>query len=316
MDKKNIIDRFVDIETNIKHKIITRKYTEINNIFGDKNKAYPFKDCLIDYNYMQIMNLIYSKNLLFRIYNYYIEEIANLIYDIRPDASLEEVMYIYVYLLFNGYLSKDNNFNFLFPDKEFNMKMSLSAIYGQGVCRNVGDLLSDIYSMYGVENYGIITDRSTYKTEPMESWDKFAKLLNNEMVNFIEVANEYYKDHKPTTGDHYELLVKDGKWKVFDPSNIAIYNISTKDNGYDALHYLKLWSLYAQGECSIKKVTKFYNFLKNKYLYLYNCKDKIILQKDCYENCEKEKQKIKKFHNNNYCYIDKLSIAVDCLQKK
>jgi len=312
---KTIVDKFVAVETNIKHKIITRKYSEINNIFGKENRALSFKACLSDYNYIQIMNLFFKRNIILKIYDYYIEEIANLIYDIRPDATLEEVMYIYTYLLFNGYLSKDNTFNFTFPEKEFSLKMGLSAIYGTGVCRNVGDLLSDIYSMYGVENYGIITDRSTYKTQPMESWNKFAKLLNKNIEEFIEECNEYYKDHEPITGDHYELLVKDGKWKIFDPSNIAIYNISTKDNGYDALHYLKLWSLYAQGKCDINQIVKFYNFFKNKYLYLYNCKDKLLVQKDCYQNCEKEKQKIKEFHNKNYCYIDKISTALEYTKK-
>ena len=316
MEKKNIINKFVDIETSIKHKILVRKYPEIDNIFGDKNRALAFDVSLHDYNCYQIMHLMFDHNVILKVYDYYIEEIANLIYDIRPDASIEEVMYIYVYLLFNGYLSKDNTFKFSFPEREFNMKMSLSAIYGQGVCRNVSDLFSDILSMYGVKNYGIITDRSTYKTPTMESWDKFAKLINNDMESFIEEAEEYYKDHKPTTGDHYELLVKDGKWKIFDPNNIAIYNISTKDNGYDALHYLKLWSLYSQYECDLNQVIKFYNFFKNKYLYLYNCKDKILLQKDCYENCEKEKKKIKKFHNINYCYIDKLSTALEYTKKK
>ena len=56
------------------------------------------------------------------------------------------------------------------------------------------------------------------------------------------------------------------------------------------------------GEFNIKDTIKMYNLFKDKYLSIIN---QVEIEKICYNLCDKNKSKIKQFHNDN---LDKIEI--------
>lgn len=308
------IDKIIKVDTNIKHKIITRKYREVINIFGKNNNAPELLESISSYNYYQYTDFSFALTCgsAEELYDKYVDNIAEFIYDLKKNPSVDEIMYIYCYLLFNGYLSLNNKFRFIFPELELSTRMGLSAIWGQGVCRNVSDLLCKILDVYCIENYRVVTDRGTYNSEDFDVIKEYINTMFNSEDDklFNQQLNNYIEEHDIETMNHCEILTKDDKWRLLDPSNAITYKIIKHNNGYNVSHYIKYHSLYTYGVCNMKRTIELYNYFKDKYLLADNSKENKLIQKECFNICEKNKQKIKKFHMDNYDYIKQLSGAI------
>jgi hypothetical protein len=273
----------------------------------DDNLSYIESICLSDYNKEcnKIFNEKYST--LENCYQILLYNLALLITNIKEDVTLDEIEYIFCYILFNGYLSKDNKFTFDEPINEIKFKRSLSIFKGQGVCRNICILLSDLLKTYEIENYGIITDISTHKRQPLFLNDEFAELIgyDDDIVN--ENIRQLENNTNMLSGNHFELLVHDNGWYLLDPTNVAFYKILRRKNNYPTSYFFKYWYLFTYGELSVDECMNIYRKLKDKYLYRGNPDMVYDKQDACYELCEKNKEKILEFNNNNKQYIDLLS---------
>ncbi len=276
--------------------IIKKLNPEIDKIFSNKYSL-SFEQSYNSYKYMKSLNTQYDKKCkeIENIYQDILYELGILISDLKFNPSIFEIMYIFSYIYYNGYLSIDNKFEFNYPDKELIFKKSFSIFTGQGVCRNIGDMFCNLLEIYNVYSFGIITDRKNFESESYKLPKVYEEILKPQ-IQIDNINNNTY------TGNHYEVLVYYNNWYLLDPSSICSYNIIDSKNEYNLLKYLRFWSLLAMGEFNIKDTIKMYNLFKDKYLSII---DQIEIEKTCFNLCEKNKSKIKQFHNDN---LDKIEI--------
>lgn len=280
--------------------IIKKLNPDIDKVFGNKYSL-SFKQSYSSYKYMKSLNNQYNRHCkeVEDIYQDILYELGVLISDIKFNPSIFEIMYIFSYIYYNGYLSIDNKFEFNYPNKELIFKKAFSIFTGKGVCRNIGEMFSDLLEIYNVYSFGIITDRETFESEEYKLPKAYEKILNPQIqINNINTKNT-------STGNHYEVLVYYNAWYLLDPSCICSYNIINEENEYDALKYLRFWSLLAMGEFNIKDTIKMYNLFKDKYLSII---EQVEIEKTCFNLCDKNKSKIKQFHIDN---LDKIEILSD-----
>lgn len=282
--------------------IIKKLNPDIDKIFNNNKYSLEFKNAYNSYKYMKSLNKQYDKNCkeVEDIYQDILYELGVLISDLKFNPSIFEIMYIFSYIYYNGYLSIDNKFEFNYPDKELIFKKAFSIFTGFGVCRNVGDMFSDLLEIYNVYSFGIITDRETFKSEEYKLPKSYEELIKPQIQ--IENSNN---NRNTSTGNHYEILAYYNNWYLLDPSCICSYTITNNENEYDALKYLRFWSLLAMGEFNIKDTIKIYNLFKDKYLSII---EQVEIEKTCFNLCDKNKSKIKQFHNNN---LDKIEILAN-----
>lgn len=277
--------------------IIKKLNPDIDKIFSNKYSL-SFNQSYNSYKYMKSLNKQYDKHCreVEDIYQDILYELGVLISDIKFNPSIFEIMYIFSYIYYNGYLSIDNKFEFNYPEKELIFKKAFSIFTGFGVCRNVGDMFSDLLEIFNIYSFGIITDRENFESESYELPKVYEDILKPQIqIDNTNTKNTY-------TGNHYEVLTYYNSWYLLDPSCICSYNITNKKNNYDTLKYLRFWSLLAMGEFNIKDTIKMYNLFKDKYLSIIN---QVEIEKTCYNLCDKNKSKIKQFHNDN---LDKIEI--------
>lgn len=288
---------------NKKQNIQLSKNKDIKKIFDIKKGSLDFSTC--DYTRIQLKHSmllynIYNKDIEYA-YHYILNQIASLIKEIKPNPTLPEILYIYTYLLYNGYLSYDNKFTFTFPNKELEIRKGFSVFSGKAVCRNMASLLSDILSYLDINNFGIITYRTDENTETKNSVDEnLYNIYNESSSNFDEeLQNRHRNVDELFTGNHFEVIAEvNNKLYILDPSSLRIYQIVEKNTGYPVLDNLRLWYLYCSGEQTLKFTSSIYHLLKNKHVKLCNCDHIIKIQKACYDTCEKNKQKILKFRKD------------------
>ena len=280
--------------------IIKKLNPDIDKVFGNKYSL-SFKQSYSSYKYMKSLNNQYNRHCkeVEDIYQDILYELGVLISDIKFNPSIFEIMYIFSYIYYNGYLSIDNKFEFNYPNKELIFKKAFSIFTGKGVCRNIGEMFSDLLEIYNVYSFGIITDRETFESEEYKLPKAYEKILNPQIqINNINTKNT-------STGNHYEVLTYYNAWYLLDPSCICSYNILNEENEYNTLKYLRFWSLLAMGEFNIKDTIKMYNLFKDKYLSII---EQVEIEKTCFNLCDKNKSKIKQFHIDN---LDKIKILSD-----
>lgn len=287
------LELYKDIKK-LKFKYYLSKYPEIKNIFGRRNKALTFLECDSSYNGYQRLFKEFNKHckLLNEVHDELSFGIAKLINDIIEGPTVEEIMYIYSYLVYNGYLSMDNNFKFTIADKEIPGKMQLSVYTGKSVCRNVGRLLVDVLNNFNVLSFGVITDRENTNGEDYALYVDYYDYVSKDDEEFNELYKKIVTKKDILTGSHYEVVANyNKKWLLLDPSSIVLYDINKQENEYPALDFIKSWSLYAYGEHDLKDTAKLYNFFSKRYLHVRKNQENINTQEKCLKLC-KEKQDI------------------------
>ena len=306
------IELYKDIKK-LKFKYYLSKYPEIKNIFGRRNKALTFLES--DCSYKGYQRLFREFNSHCKILNQVQDElvfgIAKLINDIADGATVEEIMYIYSYLVYNGYLSMDNNFKFTIADKEIPGKMQLSVYTGKSVCRNLGRLLVDVLNNFNVLSFGIITDRENTDGDNYTLYLDYYDYMKKDEDEFEELYKNIVTNKDLLTGNHYEVVTyHNGKWRLLDPSSIVLYDINKKENKYPALDFVKPWSLYAYGEHDIEDTVKLYRFFSNRYLHVKNDQNNLDTQEKCLKLCKQKQYLIDDFTKKYSNHINLLGTVV------
>ena len=303
---------------NLKFNYTLKKYPEIDNIFGEKNHALTFIQCDFSNDYHKKNNSEYNKYCkpINVFYDDFILGLHNLINSLIENPTKDEIMYIFGYLYYNGYLSIDNNFKFMVPEHELIAKKSFSIFTGEGVCRNIADMFIDLLNIFEIKSFGIITDHDTYASEPVFLSQKYEDLVTRDEEEFNIYYENEIKDKVINTGSHFEVITMDNKWQIYDPTSLCAYDISKKENEYPCLNTLKLWSLYSMGTHTIKQTTQIHNIFKTKYLHLHKGSKYLDMQEKCYDICEKNKKKIKQFHERYYEHINILNESMKELKRQ
>lgn len=300
MKKININDKLFNIIANQKYLLAQKKYPELNHIFNVTNDDLSFIESNCAHQYLKKCKSQFQRRWKYieQTYRNYVYEVALLINKIKYNPNIEEIMYIYAYLYYNGYLSINNEFQFSVPYYELEFRKGLSVLTGQSLCRNIGSMFQDLLEMFDFENYGIITDRAKYKSETNQLIREYYELFTKDLLT-IEHESIDTEDNEIKRGNHYEVIVYDKEWHLLDPTAICMYNFTGYNTNYPALNYLCLWSLYATGEHSLKETINLYNLFKDKYIQLCQTEKTFSTQKECYKRCEKNKKKILTFYNKN-----------------
>lgn len=320
MNKLKIKNKLFYMEYGIKYKLAKIKYPEIESICSGKKYSPSFLECAAAHDYLKKCIKEYNKNCgqIEEIYQDVLYELARLINNLKYNPNILEILYYYSYIYYNGYLSVNNEFKFDMPTHEIEFKKSLSVFNGQGVCRNVGDLFSDLLHIFDIYSFGIITDRQTFESEEFLLNNEFYTLAHGftpEFEHTFEDMLSKTENGTGSTGNHFEVIafIKGEGWRLLDPSAIAAYKITKKETQYPSNMYLRYWQLFANGEHSLKETVELVNILKETYLKVYSSKKVMELQDKCIETCEKNKTKIKTFHNKMYENITALS---NCIPEK
>lgn len=320
MKKIKLIDKAKIILLKSSCKIDRLFHKEIASIFDNLDS--------IDYPSCKFANYIYTKQ--YRLYaknGSYIEgayqdilyKLCNLIQEIKPNPSLEEILYIFVYIVRNGYLSINNNLTFAYPKHELDTRKGLSIVTGESRCTNLSNMLVDLLYYFNINSTPIMTDRITYKYETAQIIEDFYNLLYADDSNDDVMQTFYQRAEKnnisPQLGNHSEVLILSKPFLIIDPTSMMISKVTTNTNSsYPALNYVRLWSLYAEGLYSLNFVCSMHQILKTKSLKIVKNKKIIQMQQDCFDTCEKNKDKIKQFHktiNKNIIFLNEQLKSLD-----
>ena len=96
-----------------------------------------------------------------------------------------EIYILFNYLLYSGYLSKDKTFEFNNNLKDIDGIISTNIINGNGVCRHISSMLSDILKDRNIENYkiGVYCESFDYNFKINEIEEK--KYDKEELIEYI-----------------------------------------------------------------------------------------------------------------------------------
>ena len=208
-----------------------------------------------------------------------------------------ELYLLYTYMYSRGYLSYNKSFSFgSTPD--IISRMGSSVINGQGVCRHISSLFTDILNYD--QNNGIKA-----ATIGVYAYDNDEDCDNSELVSKSIDGNIFLKPIYKTVGNHAITVCEyQGKIYAFDPTNetnlkvIDEKNIVFRGSGLDC-KYLNTIINYLQ-----KSSREMIKILKNRNFYILSEDDLKMLDKfaDIVEN---KKDVFEKFYeDNNDIYKD------------
>lgn len=123
-----------------------------------------------------------------------------------------EVYTMFNHLLYNGYLSVNKKFEYYKKENDIDSKLGVNIITGQGVCRHISSLLTDILNDYGIEACNLIVYISKEKEISLKD-KKFLEILKI-LPNYIqEKQAEMYGNHA------ISCAFKDDKSYYLDSTN-------------------------------------------------------------------------------------------------
>lgn len=105
-----------------------------------------------------------------------------------------EIYTMFNHLLYNGYLSVNKKFEYYKKENDIDSKLGVNIITGQGVCRHISSLLTDILNDYGIEAYNLIVYISKEKEISLKGNDVIE--LVKKLINTIQEKRfEIYGNH-------------------------------------------------------------------------------------------------------------------------
>ena len=285
-----------------KCKIDRMRYKEIPEIF-DLGGKIRYEDCYAIHldNRSKIDIYLTACSQIELGYQEMLAKCAELIKSIKPNPTLEEILYIYIYLYRKGYLSATNDFKFDFNTNEVEIRNGLTVTTGKAVCRNIATMFSDLLLHFNTFSFGVTTDGLAESRETIMLSEELMKLKNdgtddNEYnKNFNERSQKVgIDDH--ITGNHVEVLAQSNdEWYLLDPSAFSISQIIDTDNGHPMRDVFRPWSLLAYGYYNTGDVIEVYRQFRDKYIKQLSDKRNIHLQQDMYYLCEDSKIELDSF---------------------
>lgn len=157
------------------------------------------------------------------------KDVVNNIAQLLKKFNLKDPVSIfaaYMYMYRSGYLSHNKCFEYSINMKDFSCLNGLDVVRGEGVCRSIGSLLTDIYKEMGLDSHNLLVrvrkdsfdgleELCGVPINKTEKGNNFAKIVGN-LTSVLPLANHLITDVQ------YE-----GKNYILDPTN-DIYLYSEK----------------------------------------------------------------------------------------
>ena len=236
---------------------------------------------------------------------------------------------MFYYLLYEGYLSKDKDFQFSNKQaRDIDYIYGANVITGQGVCRHISTMFTDILNDYGIQsnnlvvyfrNYDVnvkinIIDKPKYTKEELINYAR-THIEDEEKYNLVmkvieRLVDEYNKSIEISLEKVYEkklfksFLVnhmisyafQDGKSYFLDPTNKSIYRMSKSNNHilYDDEYELKISPIN-----SILRLSRYSNnCLINQYPSVSKEEEKMLIE-ETVKLCNKNIDIFENFYSEN-----------------
>lgn len=259
-----------------------------------------------------------------------------------------EISSMFNYLLYKGYLSVNKEFEFSDNKKEraFNSLRGVNVISGQGVCRHISAMLTDILNEDGIESsqlgvycrlYSInieILEQPKYTKEELVNWvrthipdDETYKALMtliDELVDKrnqnIEIVPEMIEDKnilKRKVGNHaISFAFKDGFGYFLDPTIGAFYRMSESDKDVlysddgDEFPIRLTSSIVLDGSKDYLKVKK---ILAGSFSTVSKEEEQVMV-KETLDKCKNNEDVFEQFYTENSELYDDISNKQLCLK--
>ena len=243
------------------------------------------------------------------------------------------------YLLYKGYLSKNNEFQFSkIRLKDINCLYGTYVFTGQAFCRHISTMLTDILNDYGIQsntlcvhyrdydiNYKIkILETPKYTKEELVNYAKthindekkydlvleiIEKLLEENQNIEISLEKVYEKNlFKKIIGSHMiSYAFKDEKSYFLDPTNNTIFRISESDEKilYDGEYEIEI--------CPINSVFRSSRYSTNRLINQYpnvSKEEEKMMIEETMKLCNENTDIFEKFYTENADLYDEISSKV------
>ena len=250
-----------------------------------------------------------------------------------------QICTMFSYLLYEGYLSKDKEFQFSGAEaRDISAISGTNIIMGKGVCRHISSMFKDILNDYGIEAYNLgcycrtynvninILEHQKYSYVELKEWvkkhiiDERTNLFLNALIEEMEKQEKYaefsYKqeeDKNPIRkmiGNHVICFSSfEGNDYYLDPTQTRIYRLNSDsktlfDNEEDSNMKIKITpSLLSNNSKELIE-------MKNRLL---NSKPSISIEEEqelvleTKKLCEQNIDVFEKFYNDNSEIYDEIT---------
>lgn len=235
-----------------------------------------------------------------------------------------QIYTMFTYLLHNGYLSMDKNFELSNKEaRDIKGLYGTNVITGKAVCRHISAMLTDILNNYGIESSQLgvylmdysVLEKQKYIKEELTNWvqthitDEQAYSIAMEYIEElvdkrgqnIELSTKMIEYLKRKLGNHaITFSVKDGKSYYLDSTQVRIYRMSEDDKNvlydeYDRVP-IKLLSFIVLNDS--KDYLRVREKLSQQYPSITREKEKQIIRQTIID-CKNNMDIFEQFYNEN-----------------
>ena len=144
-----------------------------------------------------------------------------------------EISTMFEFLLFNGYLSKDKEFQALArgSDDKFLFSVRGAEVFtGKGVCRHIASMFTDILNEYGIESSTLFVyinlENLDLDIDGLEDYSKEEESKRQKIISNLDVRSFILDYVGKIKGNHtISYAFKDGKSYFLDPTNDEIFRM-------------------------------------------------------------------------------------------
>ena len=240
-----------------------------------------------------------------------------------------QIHIMFYYLLYEGYLSKDKNFQFSNKQaRDIDYLYGANVITGQGVCGHISTMFTDILNDFGIKSNTLIVYCRNYKQNVTVKIIDKPKYTKEELIDFakthivdekecslilekieksvdkynknIEISLEMVYEKKllkSVLGDHViSYAFKDENSYFLDPTNKTTYRMSKSNNHilYDDEYELKISPIN-----SILRLSRYSNnCLLNQYPSVSKEEEKMLIE-ETVKLCNKNIDIFENFYSEN-----------------
>ena len=154
-------------------------------------------------------------------YNVVLKNIEILINELNFKDPVQ-IFSLYVYMYVNGYLSINKHFEYSSDMKDFSKMSGVDVIRGNGVCRSISGMLTDIYSQVGYNSVALPVYANNSSIKNLQNLyyksDNISMVVNGNsktLVKFIEILTKII----PLSNHQITMVEKDNINYIFDPTN-------------------------------------------------------------------------------------------------
>lgn len=183
-------------------------------------------------NYKIDKSLEYEK--LYKSYMTVLEEVLKLFKTSNADNEIK-MFAMYIYLYRKGFLSLNHEFYYSKPQQEFKHSLGTDVIYGEGCCRHINSMLTDLLNLNNNQSYNISMniDDSFLEFTGAPPLQKRQKEENDIIVtgNFKgkkRIFLDIFFDLIIRSNHLATLFVSEGNSYIMDATNNAIFSIQDK----------------------------------------------------------------------------------------